>query len=59
MKEITNDCIGICEECCKSFEPDEIRMNRLSCAWGHPCKMKDYKSEHRCESYIRIYKEVV
>jgi len=58
MKEISNDCIGICEECCKSFMYEE--MIRLDDAkWGHVCKEKQFKREHRCESYIKIYKEVI
>jgi hypothetical protein len=58
MREIPDDCIGLCEECLKMFTPDEMRRDSLSCKWGHLCKEKNFKQEHRCESYIKLYKEV-
>lgn len=59
MREIPSNCLGICEECLKSFTPDEMIRNSFSCKWGHPCKEKNFRSEHRCESYIKLYKEIL
>ena len=44
--------IGICEECRVKFESDELERDSKP---GHKCKMKKYREEHRCESYIHKY----
>ena len=45
--------IGICQECYKIFQNDELRNDGR---WGHMCKVKrNYTEEHRCESYIQKY----
>lgn len=42
--------IFICEECKALF----IDKPKLS-GWGHECRMKKYRKEMRCESYLYSY----
>lgn len=44
--------IGICEECLATFTEQEINKEY---PFGHKCKMKKYREEHYCESYLKIY----
>ena len=48
--------IFVCEECRCMFTDDEIRKDISSGKWGHICKAKKYKEEHRCEAYFVAYK---
>lgn len=45
-------CILVCEECMALFSWKEITPDGK---WGHICKMKKYREEHRCESFIDTY----
>jgi hypothetical protein len=47
--------IWICEECNCMFTEDEVIKDESSGKWGHICKAKKYKEEHRCESYLKPY----
>lgn len=47
--------IAVCEECLKVFNNDELMADEHC---GHKCKAKNYKKEHRCESYLHLYREV-
>ena len=49
------DRIFVCEECQQVFSHEEILADACKGEWGHKCKMKKYKEEHRCESYLRPY----
>ena len=44
--------IWVCEECHRVFIKGEICPDNK---WGHLCKMKAYKNEHRCESYLESF----
>jgi hypothetical protein len=46
------ECVGICEECDAVFNCQEMNPDGK---WGHTCKAKKYKEEHRCESYLNKY----
>lgn len=52
MKKDTNEYIAVCEECNKIFFFDELQEDGK---WGHLCKEKKFKKEHRCESYRKLY----
>lgn len=47
--------IKVCDECLRVFCPEEGLEDGK---WGHLCKMRNYKVEHRCESYLQEYKIV-
>lgn len=52
MKTQSTEYIGVCEECSALFRYPELLPDG---EWGHVCKMKKYKEEHRCESYRMLY----
>ena len=52
MKE---ERIWVCEECNVVFTEDEVMKDREIVRWGHLCKQKKYKKEHRCEAYLKTY----
>lgn len=41
-----------CEECHCVFEKD---VRKEDGKWGHLCRARNYKEEHRCESYLQKY----
>lgn len=47
--------VFICEDCQVVFTDEEIRRDIDSRKWGHLCKEKKYKKEHRCESFLRAF----
>jgi hypothetical protein len=47
--------ILMCEECQCVFTDSEIRNDVSDKKWGHVCKMRKYKKEHRCEAYLVAY----
>lgn len=47
--------VWICEECHANFTDKEIWDDQRRGEWGHICRMKKYKEEHRCESYLESY----
>jgi len=47
--------IWVCEECNAIFTDEEVRKCMSDGKWGHTCKAKKYKEEHRCESYCQKY----
>jgi len=47
--------IWVCEECNYVFSDEEIRKDIVTGRWGHLCKMKKYRTEVRCESYLTPY----
>lgn len=49
------DRVFVCEECKCLFTDEEIRKDVDDIKWGHICKAKKYKKEHRCESYLTAY----
>jgi hypothetical protein len=49
------DRIFVCEECNVVFADEEIRRFIGNTLWGHPCKMREYKKEHRCEAFLKAY----
>ena len=51
--ELKLDTIKICEECRAVFR-DQKELEGQG-GWGHVCKQKKYKEEHRCESYCDVY----
>ena len=49
------DKVWICEECNQVFANEEKVKDCAKGLWGHICKAKKYKEEHRCESYLEPY----
>lgn len=47
--------IFVCEECQAVFSDKEIRKDVALGKWGHICKEKKFKKEHRCESFLRAF----
>jgi hypothetical protein len=47
--------IWVCEECNCMFSDEEIRKDITSGKWGHICKARNYKEEHRCESHLEPF----
>ena len=50
--ELKPEEIKRCEECCAVFEPKELAQDGK---WGHVCRAKNFRKEHRCESYLNKY----
>lgn len=44
-----------CQECPHIFGDEEIRKDIESDKWGHVCKMKNFRTENRCESHLIPY----
>ena len=53
MNELHPDCIYMCEECEATFSHD-VRKDDDG-KWGHICKAKNFREEHRCESFLNKY----
>lgn len=47
--------IWSCGECPAIFSEEDLRTDAETKKWGHVCKCKKYKTEHRCESYLTPY----
>lgn len=54
QKRYDNADLLVCEECNKILKRSELLQDDK---WGHICKLKNYRTEHRCESYITDYHE--
>lgn len=48
--------ILVCEECKKILSLQDIAPNPRW-AWGHVCRARKYRKEHRCESYVETYEK--
>lgn len=45
--------IYLCEECNVVLTEPEAKGQDAK--WGHVCKAKKFKLEHRCEAYVQKY----
>lgn len=52
MKKEPEVCVLICEECTSLLSWKDISPDGK---WGHVCRAKNFRKEHRCESYVDTY----
>lgn len=54
MSQKPKECILLCEECRSLLSLKDITPDGK---WGHVCRAKKYRQEHRCESYVECYEK--
>lgn len=48
------ECILLCQECKNILKPEDVIKDGR---WGHVCREKKFRREHRCESYVETYEK--
>lgn len=52
--EDMKECILLCQECKNILKPEDVIKDGR---WGHVCREKKFRREHRCESYVETYEK--